>query len=382
MRTIRTPITEMFGIDRPIILAGMNKAAGPDLAAAVSNNGGLGVIGGVFYTPRMLRIVIRNLKKKLDRPDLPFGIDLLLPQVGGSARATNKDYTKGNLNALVDVVIDSGAKLFVSAVGVPPKDVVQRCHENGILVMNMVGHPKHVLKALDCGVDLICAQGGEGGGHTGHVPTSLLIPACVDLCKGHVSPLTGKPVYVVAAGGIYDGRGIAMSLSLGAQAVWVGTRFVAAKEAGASPAHKEALLKATYDDTTRSLIYTGRPLRIIKNSYQKHWETRRTKEMNDLLKKGVVPVEKDQERMAMMAKMQKKRRAASVAAGGAAGKKKKGLNPAAVTQQFWPHLCGQVCGAITEVEPAGVIMDKMMAEAVEIMDHWPKMVVTSTKAKL
>jgi len=382
MKTITTPITEMFGIERPIILAGMNKAAGAELAAAVSNNGGLGVIGGVFYTPRMLKIVIKTLKKKLAKPDLPFGVDLLLPQVGGSARATNKDYTKGELDELVDIIIDSGAKLFVSAVGVPPKHVVEKFHANGIPVMNMVGHPKHVPKALACGVDLICAQGGEGGGHTGHVPTSLLIPACVDLCKGHTSPLTGKPVYVVAAGGIYDGRGLAMSLCLGAQAVWVGTRFVAAKEAGASPDHKKAVVKASYDDTTRTLIYTGRPMRVIKNPYQKHWETRRTKEMKKLLAQGVVPVQKDQELLAAMNKVQKAKAAKAAASGKKPAKKKlKQPTVASATSQFWPHLSGQTAGAINEIEPASVIMDKMMEEAISVLSSNAQM-ITPGRAKL
>lgn len=103
----------------------------------------------------------------------------------------------------------------------------------------MVGHPKHVQKALDVGMDLICAQGGEGGGHTGRTPTSILIPACVDICKGKKSPLTGGPVHVIAAGGIYDGRGLAASLMWGAQGVWVGTRFVASEEAAAPKKHKE-----------------------------------------------------------------------------------------------------------------------------------------------
>jgi NAD(P)H-dependent flavin oxidoreductase YrpB (nitropropane dioxygenase family) len=119
----------------------------------------------------------------------------------------------------------------------------------------MVGHPKHVTKALDVGVDIICAQGGEGGGHTGTTATSILIPACVDICKKRTSPLTGKPVRrsarmsslsklisqvpVIAAGGIYDGRGLAASLMWGAQGVWVGTRFVASTEAAAPKKHKE-----------------------------------------------------------------------------------------------------------------------------------------------
>lgn len=88
-----------------------------------------------------------------------------------------------------------------------------------IQIMNMVGHPKHVPKALEAGVDLICAQAGEGGGHTGDVPASILIPACVDAVKGHKSPLTGQPVYVVGAGAVYDGRGLAANLMWGAEAV-------------------------------------------------------------------------------------------------------------------------------------------------------------------
>jgi NAD(P)H-dependent flavin oxidoreductase YrpB (nitropropane dioxygenase family) len=103
----------------------------------------------------------------------------------------------------------------------------------------MVGHPKHVAKALAQGVDLICAQGGEGGGHTGDIPGTMLIPACVDAVKGHKSPLTKGPVYVIGAGAVFDGRGLAANLMYGAQAVWVGTRFVASQEAGAPKKHKE-----------------------------------------------------------------------------------------------------------------------------------------------
>merc|ERR1712176_1617684 len=125
----------------------------------------------------------------------------------------------------------SKAKLFVSAVGVPPKFAVDKLHAAGIPVMNMIGAPKHVKKALEAGVDIICAQGGEGGGHTGDIATSILIPKVVDACRGRTSALTGKPIMIVAAGGIFDGRGLAMSLSAGASGVWVGTRFVACEEA-------------------------------------------------------------------------------------------------------------------------------------------------------
>jgi len=120
----------------------------------------------------------------------------------------------------------------------------------------MIGHPKHIQKALDAGVDIICAQGGEGGGHTGAVPTSILIPTVVDMVKGKKSPLNGLPVSVVAAGGIYNGKSLAASLMMGASAVWVGTRFILAEEAGAPRAHQEAVRTAGFDDTVRTTIFT------------------------------------------------------------------------------------------------------------------------------
>ena len=137
--------------------------------------------------------------------------------------------------------------------------------------MNMVGHPKHVKKALEVGVDLICAQAGEGGGHTGDIPASILIPACVDAVKGHKSSLTGKPVYVIGAGAVFDGRGLAANLSWGAQGVWVGTRFVASVEAGAPKMHKELVVSAGFEGVARTVIYSGRPMRVMKTPYVADW---------------------------------------------------------------------------------------------------------------
>ncbi|CAG8983830.1 hypothetical protein HYALB_00005468 [Hymenoscyphus albidus] len=290
---LRTTVTDLLKIKHPIILAGMNVAAGPKLAAAVTNAGGLGVLGGIGYTPDMLREQIAELKSFLDDQSAPFGVDLLLPQVGGSARKTNYDYTKGKLDELIAIIIESGAKLFVSAVGVPPKHVVERLHKAGILYANMIGHPKHVKKCLDLGVDIICAQGGEGGGHTGDVPTTVLIPAVVELCKGKTSPMSGAPVQVVAAGGIYNGQTVAAALMMGASAVWVGTRFILTEEAGASKAHQEAVRTAGHDDNVRTIIFTGRPLRVRTNSYIINWEENRAAEIKELTGKGVIPVEHD-----------------------------------------------------------------------------------------
>jgi len=160
---------------------------------------------------------------------------------------------------LIDVVIESKAALFVSAVGVPPREAVDRLHKGGVMYMNMVGHPKHVQKCLDLDVDIICAQGGEAGGHTGDVPVSILIPACAKLLKGKTSKFTGRDVLLVAAGGVSGGESLASALMLGASGVWVGTRFLVAHEAGISKRHQEAILAASVDDTIRSIIFSVRP---------------------------------------------------------------------------------------------------------------------------
>lgn len=186
-------------------------------------------------------------------------------------------------------MIEEGCSLFVSAVGVPPKWAIDKLHAAKIPVMNMIGAPKHVAKALAVGVDLICAQGSEGGGHTGDIATSVLIPKVADLCKGHKSPLTGKDVIVIGAGGIADGRGVAMALALGASGVWVGTRFVNSKEAGASPRFQQAVIKAKHDETVRTLIYSGRPMRVLATPYVRSWETARQADIQKLTAAGHVP---------------------------------------------------------------------------------------------
>ncbi|EKM81624.1 hypothetical protein AGABI1DRAFT_111903 [Agaricus bisporus var. burnettii JB137-S8] len=352
MATITTPITELFGIRHPVLLAGMNVAAGPELAAAVTNAGGLGVIGGVGYTPKILRQQIQAIKQDLVDKNAPFGVDLLIPQVGGSARKTNYDYTGGKLNDLIQIIIEEKAKLFVSAVGVPPKEIVDRLHKAGIPVMNMVGHPKHVQKALDVGVDLICAQAGEGGGHTGDIPASILIPACVDAVKGYKSPLTGRPVYVIGAGAIYDGRGLAANLAWGAQAVWVGTRFVASVEAGAPKIHKELVLSAGFEDAVTTLIYTGRPLRVRYTPYVKDWNENRQAEIKELTSKGIIPhyqeVEKDPSK--------------------------------SIPGRPW--LMGRVSALVNEVLPAKIIVDSMVNDAAAILEQNASLVKVSPRTKL
>lgn len=179
------------------------------------------------------------------------------------------DYTKGRLDELIDIIIESGAKLFVSAVGVPPKAIVDKLHKHGLLYMNMIGHPKHVQKCMDVGVDILCAQGSEGGGHTGDIPTSVLIPTIAGMCRGKKAP-SGRDVQVVAAGGLYNGQSVASALTLGASAVWIGTRFVLSEESCASKEHQEAIRTAGFDDNVRTIIFTvGEPFCPI--CYRNFW---------------------------------------------------------------------------------------------------------------
>jgi len=359
--TLSTPITKLFGIKHPILLAGMAGAAGPELAAAVTNAGGLGNIGGIGFSPDTLRKTIKMLKDDLVDKSAPFGVDLLLPQVGGSARKTNKDYTGGKLDQLVDIIIEEKAALFICAVGVPPRWVVDKFHGAGIPVMNMIGAVTHVAKALEAGVDIICAQGGEGGGHTGDIPTSILLPKVVDAVRGYKSPLTGEQVLVVGAGGIFDGRGLAAALSMGCSGVWVGTRFIASDEAGAGPYHKKSVVSADYADTIRSTIYTGRPMRIFKTPYVLDWEENRSKEMVELQNKGILASFVDVEDIKKVGGFHDLESRTLEERGN-------GLTLSNVQQmERSVRLTGQCAGAITDIKPAMAIVEDMVAQALEQM---------------
>ncbi|OBT53239.1 hypothetical protein VE04_06885 [Pseudogymnoascus sp. 24MN13] len=353
--SLATPLTRLLGMKHPIIQAGMYIAGGPELVAAVSNTGALGISGGLYFTPEELSDTIREVKSRLTDPSLPFGVNLLLPQVGGSARKTNWDYTQGKLDELIDIIIASGAKLFVSAVGVAPRDVVDKLHANGIFYMNLVGHPKHVIKACAAGADIICAQGSEAGGHTGEIPTSILLPACADLVRKYKSPLTGQAVQLVAAGGICDGRGVAASFMYGAAGVWIGTRFVTATESSAPVESKRVIVDAGFDSTIRSYIWTGRPLRAAATSYIRKWEHDRKDELQELLAKGVVPMDHE------------------IAAFREAG----GL-PEDVAKQSTMRPMGMASGLINkEGQSAAEIIDEMVAEAIECLSGASHVMVKS-----
>jgi len=230
----------------------------------------------------------------------------------------------------------------------------------------MIGAVKHVDKALEAGVDIICAQGGEGGGHTGDIATSILLPKVVDACRGKTSPLTGGPVLVVGAGGIFDGRGLAMAMAAGCSGVWVGTRFIASDEAGAGPMHKKRVVESKYEDTIRTIMYSGRPMRVFRTPYNVEMEEKRQDVIKQMSDMGIP---------AWIADMDPE--------------KLEGVNPSSVgtlnlsevrTQdeikngvelslherhQRGVFLTGQCAGAITDIKPAAAIIDEMVLGAVE-----------------
>jgi len=244
---MRTRLTDLLQIEHPVMLAGMGGVSYSTLVAAVSEAGGFGSLGAsTMSTPQM----VTEMKAVRELTDKPFGVDLLTAM-------------PGDMPAQVEKVIAGGASVFVAGLGVPA-DVIDLCHRNGLLVVNMCGKVMHAVRAVEAGCDIVVAQGTEAGGHTGTVATMPLVPQIADA--------VGDRVPVVAAGGIFDGRGLAAALSLGADGVWVGTRFIATPEARATPGYKDALLRTAEDGTTVTRAFTGKTLRAVRNSYIRYFE--------------------------------------------------------------------------------------------------------------
>lgn len=233
--------------------------------------------------------------------------------------------------------------------------------------MNMIGHVKHVQKCLDLGVDIICAQGGEGGGHTGDIPTTVLIPAVVELCNKAKSPITGGPVQVIAAGGIHNGQLLAASLMMGAGAVWVGTRFILTDEAGAPKAHKDAVRTAGHDDNVRTLIFTGRPLRVRNNPYINDWEVNRQQEIKELTAKGTIPYEADLDKVMNQAGAD----SATGVDNNATEGDDDGDDP---LEQFRPFLMGKAAAVVNEQKSAKAVVDEFVDDAVTWIQKGNKLI--------
>lgn len=244
---MKTRLTELLGIEHPVMLAGMGGVSYSALTAAVSDAGGYGCLGASTMTSEQLAEEIAATRRLTDRP---FGVDLLTA-------------FPDDLVANVELLIEGGASAFVAGLGVPDH-VIDLCHRHGVLVMSMCGKVEHARRARDAGCDVVIAQGTEAGGHTGTVATMPLVPLVVDAVADSIP--------VVAAGGIFDGRGLAAALALGADGVWIGTRFIATPEARAVVGFKEGILESHEDGTTISRAYTGKTMRVLRNDTTARYE--------------------------------------------------------------------------------------------------------------
>ncbi len=326
--TIRTPICDLLGIEHPILLAGMGGVSYAELAAAVSNAGGFGTLGMAGRSPQEIET---EMKKTRDLTDKPFGVDLLaaVPE---------------SLERTADIIIKGGAKAFISGLGVPPPHLVKKFHEAGLKVMNVSGTVRHAKSAETGRLDAVVAQGTEAGGHTGRVAGMALIPQVVDAVK----------IPVVAAGSIVDGRGLAAALALGAQGVWMGTRFIAATESHAGGMYRQVIVDADDEDTIISRSYSGKPMRVHKNEWIADWE-RRPQDIKAFPAQAMI--------------------SSQAGVMGGIGGQIEGLD---INRSAFAM--GQGSGAIHDVMPAREIIKEMIAEAEEVIAKMTKLVRAAAKA--
>jgi enoyl-[acyl-carrier protein] reductase II len=314
---VETRLTRLLGIEHPVMLAGMGGVSYAALVAAVSGAGGFGCLGA--STMRVDRMVdeMAAVRAATDRP---FGVDLLTAMPGGMVEQ-------------VERIIEGGASVFVAGLGVPA-EVVDLCHANGLLVVNMCGKVDHARRARDAGCDMVVAQGTEAGGHTGQVATMPLVPQIVDA--------VGDAIPVVAAGGIVDGRGLAAALALGADGVWMGTRFIATPEARSVVGYKEALLAAGEDATVISRAFSGKTMRVLRNGYTQYFE------------------EHPDELQPFPAQLGRSMEDGAWHLGG--GARTPGVDP---VREGYPS--GQGVGAVTALVPAADLVRRTVAEAEEVL---------------
>lgn len=254
---ITTPLCALLGIERPILNASMAGTATGELAAAVSNAGGFGMIGGTNREgASWLREQIKIARSLTDRP---FGVGFIssFPDTAELAQAALEEGVAAINHSFAD-----------------PTPFVAPTHEAGALIFNQVQTLAQAIRAANAGVDVIISQGGEAGGHAGALGTLALLPAVVDAAGS---------IPVVAAGGIADGRGLAAALLLGAQGAWMGTRFVASQEWGGPAWEQQAVLAATSDDTVQTRLYDligerpfpkENPDRMLRNAFIERWSGR------------------------------------------------------------------------------------------------------------
>jgi NAD(P)H-dependent flavin oxidoreductase YrpB (nitropropane dioxygenase family) len=372
-RVLRTRLCDMLDIEYPILSAGMgptligeNTGAPVELVVAVSEAGGLGVLGGSGFTVDELRDAIREIKARTGQP---FGVDLLLPKhldVGGGMALEGVDElplsevlkripkphqawiqkirqemnlpevdirvrmntTTMHPRESVQVCIDERVPLFCAGLG-NPGFMVPEAHATGMKVLGITGNAKNARRMAASGIDLLVAQGHEGGGHTGRIGTMVLVPAAID---------AAHPVPVLAAGGIGDGRGLAAALAMGCVGVWVGTRFLATDEGGALEINKQKIVASNDEGTRVSRAYTGKTLRASANRFHELWDA-----------SGLEPLPFPTQVMISSALL-----AGFIEAN---------------QPDFVGGLAGQVSGLIHDIKPAAQVLQGMVAEAVDILSR-------------
>ncbi len=370
-RILRTRLCDMLGIDYPILSAGMGPTlmgeetgAPVELVVAVSEAGGLGVLGGSGFTVDELREAIREIKSRTDKP---FGVDLLLPKnidLGAGAGMegvtempisevlkmlppAHRDWidkvkhelelpdveimVKMNTTTVrpdesVAVCMEEKIPLFCAGLG-NPGFMVAEAHANGMKVLAITGNTKNAKRLAESGIDILVAQGHEGGGHTGRIGTMALLPAAID---------AAHPVPVLAAGGIGDGRGLAAALAMGCIGVWVGTRFLCSNEGGAVDMIKQRIIGSSDEDTRVSKAYTGKTLRASYSGFHDLWD-----------KSGLDPLPFPIQIMISSALLA-------------------GFIQAQKTD-YVTGPAGQISGIIHQVKPAAQVVEEMVEEAADIL---------------
>lgn len=312
--TIRTPLCDLLNVEYPIMLAGMGGVSFAELAAAVSDAGGYGVLGMAGRSPEEIR---DNMRKVKDLTDKPFGVDLLaaVPE---------------SLDRAVDIIIEEGATAFIAGLGVP-SNIMDKLKAADLKVMNMCGTVRHAVLGETAGCDAVVAQGTEAGGHTGKVAGMALIPQVVDAVD----------IPVVAAGSIVDGRGLAAALAFGAVGVWMGTRFIASKEAHAAQMYHDVILDSSEEDTIVTRCYSGKTMRVYKNPYVMEWESR-PQDIKKFPEQSII--------------------SAKAGVMGGIGGQMEGLD-----RSKSAFAMGQGAGAIHEVLPAREIIHQVMEECEEVV---------------
>jgi NAD(P)H-dependent flavin oxidoreductase YrpB (nitropropane dioxygenase family) len=366
---MRTELCRRLGIEFPIFAFTHCR----DVVAAVSQAGGLGVLGAVGFTAEQLEIELKWIDEHVG--DKPYGVDIVIPgKYEGKGADLAPDELEAKLKALVPqqhrdyaakILADHGvpelpagekarellgwtattagpqvetilkhpkARVVANALGTPPADVIQEIQASGRLVGALCGRVKHALAHKEAGVDFIIAQGGEGGGHTGDIGSIVLWPQVI---------AAAAPVPVLAAGGIARGDQMAAALALGAQGVWTGSIWLTVEEAEAAPAQKESYLHATSHDTVRSRSWTGKPCRMLRNDWTEAWEK------PDAPKPLGMPLQWMVTADAVSRVHRYAAKAQPVA-----------FNPV-----------GQVVGMMNEVEPVRAVIQRMVEEYVDAVDR-------------